>query len=151
MIRRLLGEASRVIELKVAVNLVGGDVVVANPVLPHGLEKPERALDVGPEKRLGVGDGVIVMGLRRIVNDGVVTGNYLVQQLGVADVAYHKLDTVLGEPSNVLRVTSVGQLIENRDANLGVIFNDIAHEVATNKAAATRDDDILRFKLFRHD
>ena len=55
-IRRLLGELRRVVERQVAVDLVGGDVVVADAVLPHGLQQAEGALHVGAQERLGVGD-----------------------------------------------------------------------------------------------
>ena len=41
VVRRLLGELRRVVERKVAVDLVGGDVVVADAVFPHGLQQAE--------------------------------------------------------------------------------------------------------------
>ena len=44
MIRRLLGELRRVVERQVAVDLVGGDVVVADAVLADGLQQAEGAL-----------------------------------------------------------------------------------------------------------
>ena len=61
MVRRLLGELGRVVERQVAVDLVGGDVVVAETVLSHGLQQAEGALHVGAQERLGVGDGVVVV------------------------------------------------------------------------------------------
>ena len=44
VIRRLLGELRRVVERQVAVDLVGGDVVVADAVLADGLQQAEGAL-----------------------------------------------------------------------------------------------------------
>ena len=72
VIRRLLGELGRVVEREVAVDLVGGDVVVADAVFTDGLQQAEGALHVGAKERLGVGDGVVVVGLRGVVHDGVV-------------------------------------------------------------------------------
>ena len=71
-VRRLLGELGRVVERQVAVDLVGGDVMVADAVLPHGLQQAEGALDVGAQERLGVGYGVVVVGLGGVVHDCVV-------------------------------------------------------------------------------
>ena len=56
VIRRLLGELRGVVERQVAVDLVGGDVVVADAVLADGLQQAEGALHVGAKERLGVGD-----------------------------------------------------------------------------------------------
>ena len=56
VVGRLLGEARRVVERQVAVDLVGGDVVVADAVLADGLQQAEGALHVGAKERLGVGD-----------------------------------------------------------------------------------------------
>ena len=72
VIGRLLGELGRVVERQVAVDLVGGDVVVADAVLADGLQQAEGALHVGAQERLRVGDGVVVVALRGVVHDGVV-------------------------------------------------------------------------------
>ena len=47
VVRRLLGELGRVVERQVAVDLVGGDVVVADSVFADGLQQAEGALHVG--------------------------------------------------------------------------------------------------------
>ena len=146
VVGRLLGEPRRVVEREVAVDLVGGDVVVADPVLADGLEEPEGALDVGPEERLRVGDGVVVVGLGRVVDDGVVAGDDFVQQLGVADIAHDELDPILRQPGDVLRVAGVGQLVKNRDVDLGVVLDNVAHKITADEAAAARDDDISKFR-----
>ena len=143
LIRRLLGELRRVVERQVAVDLVGGDVVVADSVLADGLQQAEGALDVGAEERLGVGDGVVVVGLRGVVHDGVVARDDAVQQPGVADVAHDELDAVGGQPRDVLGVAGVGQLVQDGDVHLGVVVHDVVHEVAADEAAAARDDDVL--------
>ena len=151
LVRRLLGELGRVVEREVAVDLVGGDVVVADAVFAHGLQQAEGALHVRAQERLGVGDGVVVVALGGVVHDGVVAGDQPVQQPGVADVAHDELHAVRGQPGDVLGVAGVGQLVQDGDVDVGVVVHDIAHEVAADEAAAARDDDVLRFKNLRHE
>lgn len=151
VIRRLLGELRRVVERQVAVDLVGGDVVVADAVLPHGLEQAEGALHVGAQEGLGVGDGVVVMGLGGVVHDGVVARDDAVQELRVADVAHDELHAVGGQARDVLGVAGVGQLVQDGDVHLGVVVDHVVHEVAADEAAAASDDDILGFENLRHE
>ena len=151
VIRRLLGELRRVVEREVAVDLVGGDVVVADAVLPHGLQQAEGALDVGAQERLRVRDGVVVVGLRGVVHDGVVARHQLIEQPGVADVADDELDAVGRQPGDVLGVAGVGQLVQDGDMYLWVVIDHVVHEVAADEAAAPRDDDVPGLEeLFRH-
>ena len=151
MIRRLLGELRGVVECQVAVDLVGGDVVVADAVLPHGLQKAEGALHVGAQERLRVRDGVVVVALGGVVDNGVVAGDQPVQQPGVADVAHDELHAVGGQPGDVLGVAGVGQLVQDGHVDAGVVLHHVVHEVAADEAAAARDDDILGFKNLRHE
>ena len=151
VVRRLLGELRRVVERQVAVDLVGGDVVVADAVLPHGLQEAEGALHVGAQERLRVGDGVVVVALGGVVDDRVVAGDDPIEQLRVADVAHDELHAVGGQPGDVLGVAGVGQLVQDGDVHPGVVVHDVVHEVAADEAAAARDDDVLRFKDLRHE
>lgn len=151
LIGRLLGELGRVVERQVAVDLVGGDVVVADAVFPHGLQQAEGALDVGAQERLGVGYGVVVVALGGVVHDRVVARHQPVQHLRVADVAHDELHAVRRQPGDVLGVAGVGQLVQDGHVHLGVVVDHVVHEVAADEAAASRDDDVLRFKLLRHD
>lgn len=143
VVRRLLGELRRVVERQVAVDLVGGDVVVADAVFADGLQKAEGALDVGAQERLRVGDGVVVVALRGVVDDGVVAGDQPIEQLGVADVAHDELHAVGGQPGDVLGVAGVGQLVQDGDMYARVVVHHVVHEVAADEAAAARDDDVL--------
>lgn len=143
VIRRLLGELGGVVERQVAVDLVGGDVVVADAVFADGLQQAEGALDVGAQERLGVGDGVVVVALGGVVHDGVVARDDAVQQRGVADVADDELHAVGGQPGDVLGVAGVGKLVQDGDMYLWVVVHDVVHEVAADEAAAARDDDVL--------
>ena len=150
VVRRLLGELGRVVEREVAVDLVGGDVVVADAVLPHGLQQAEGALDVGAQERLRVGDGVVVVALGGVVDDRVVAGDDPIQQPGIADVAHDELDPILGQARDVLRVAGVGQLVQDGHVHAGVVVHHVVHEVAADEAAAARDDDVLGFEDLRH-
>lgn len=78
-VRRLLGELRRVVEREVAVDLVGGDVVVADTEFADGLQQAEGSLHVGAKERLGVRDGVVVVALGGVVHDGVVARNDAVE------------------------------------------------------------------------
>ena len=147
---RLLGELRRVVERQVAVDLVGGDVVVADAVLPHGLQQAEGALHVGAQERLRVGDGVVVVALGGVVHDGVVAGDDAVQQPGVADIAHDELHAVRRQPGDVLGVAGVGQLVQDGDVDLRVVLHHVVHEVAADEAAAARDDDVLGIERFSH-
>ena len=151
VVRRLLGELRRVVERQVAVDLVGGDVVVADAVLADCLQQAECALDVGAQERLRVGDGVVVVALGGVVHDRVVARDQPVQQFRVADVADDELHAVGGQPRDVLGVAGVGQLVQDGDVHLGVVVDHVVDEVAADEAAAARDDDVVGFKNLRHE
>lgn len=151
LIRRLLGELGGVVERQVAVDLVGGDVVVADAVFPHGLQQAEGALHVGAQERLGVRDGVVVVALGGVVHDRVVARHQPVQQLRVADVAHDELHAVRRQPRDVLGVAGVGQLVQDGHVDARVVLHHVVHEVAADEAATARDDDVLRFKNLRHE
>lgn len=151
LIRRLLGELGGVVERQVAVDLVGGDVVVADAVFADGLQQAEGSLDVGAQERLGVCDGVVVVALGGVVHDRVVARHQLIEQLGVADVAHDELNAVRRQPGDVLGVAGVGQLVQDGDVDARVVVDHVVDEVAADEAAAARDDDVLRFKNLRHE
>lgn len=150
LIGRLLGELGRVVERQVAVDLVGGDVVVADAVPADGLQQAEGALHVGAQEGLGVGDGVVVVALGGVVHDGVVARDDPVQQLRVADVAHDELHAVRGQPGDVLGVAGVGQLVQDGHVDALVVVHDVVHEVAADEAAAARNDDVLWEAMVTH-
>lgn len=151
LVGRLLGELRRVVERQVAVDLVGGDVVVADAIFADGLQQAEGALHVGAQERLRVGDGVVVVALCGVVHDRVVAGDDPIEQLRVADVTDDELDPVLGQPRDVLGVAGVGQLVQDGHVDARVVLHHVVHEVAADEAATARDDDVLRFKNLRHE
>lgn len=151
LIGRLLGELGGVVERQVAVDLVGGDVVVADSVFADGLQQAEGALDVRAQERLRVGDGVVVVALGGVVDDRVVARHQPIEQPRVADVADDELHAVGGQPGDVLGVAGVGQLVQDGHVHAGVVVDHVVHEVAADEAAAARDDDVPGLEeLFRH-
>ena len=124
--------------------------MVADAVLADGLQQAEGALDVGAKERLRVRDGVVVVALGGVVDDGVVAGDQPVQQLGVADVAHDELHAVRRQARDVLGVAGVGQLVQDGHVHAGMVVHHVVHEVAADEAAAARDDDVLGFKNLRH-
>lgn len=151
MVGRLLGELGRVVERQVAVDLVGGDVVVADSVFADGLQQAEGALHVGAQEGLRVGDGVVVVALGGVVDDRVVARYQPIQQFRVADVAHDKLHAVGGQARDVLGVAGIGQLVQDGHVDARVVLHHVVHEVAADEAATARDDDVLRFKNLRHE
>ena len=150
LIRRLLGELGGVVERQVAVDLVGGDVVVADAIFADGLQQAEGALHVGAQERLRVGDGVVVVALCGVVHDRVVAGDDPIEQLRVADVTDDELDPVLGQPRDVLGVAGVGQLVQDGHVHPRVVVDHVVDEVAADEAAAARYDDVLGLEDLRH-
>ena len=144
---RLLGEAGRVVQRQVAVDLVGGDVVVAHAVPAAGLDEGVGALDVGAQERGRVGDGVVVVGLGGVVDHGVGLGHEAVDERGVADVAHDELDAVRGQTRDVVGVAGVGQLVEHGDVDARVLARDMVDEIGADEAAAAGDDDALKIDL----
>ena len=122
--------------------------MVADAILADGLQQAEGALHVGAQERLRVGDGVVVVALGGVVDDGVVARNDPVKQLRVADVAHDELHAVGGQARDVLGVAGVGQLVQDGHVHVGVVVDHVVHEVAADEAAAARDDDVFGIERF---
>ena len=151
MVRGGLRELGRIIQSEVAIHLVRAHVVVADAVLAHGLEQTERAFHVRPQERFRVRDRIVVMGLGRVVHDRVVARHDPVEQLGVADVAMHELDTVLGKARDVLDVARISQSVQHGHVHVRVMVDHVMHEIRPDETTATGHDDVLRSKrLFSH-
>ena len=76
-----------IVELEVAVHLVGGDVVEPRAVPARRLEQRVGADDVRVEERPRVVQRVVVVRLGGVVHDGVGVGEQLVDERGIRDVA----------------------------------------------------------------
>ena len=110
-------------------DLVGRDVVVANPVLANRLQQAKRPLHVRAQKRLRVSNGAVVVGLGDAVHDGITLRDKLVEKPGVADVAHDELDPVRGQPGDVLPPPRVGQLVQHGHMHAGMALHHVSHKV----------------------
>ncbi len=151
MIRGGLRELGRIIQSEVAIHLVGAHVVVADAVFAHGLEQAERAFHVRLEERFRIRDRVVVVGFGRVVHDRVVARHDPVEQLRVADVAVHELDTILRQTRDILDVARIGQGIQHGHMHVRMVVDHVMHEIRTDETTATGHNDVLRSKrLFSH-
>lgn len=151
MVRGGLRELGRIIQSEVAIHLVRAHVVVADAVPAHGLEQTERAFHVRPQERFRVRDRIVVMGLGRVVHDRVVARHDPVEQLGVADVAVHELDTIPRQARDILDVARIGQGIQHGHMHVRMVVDHVMHEIRTDETTATGHDDVFRSKrLFSH-
>lgn len=151
MVRGGLRELGRIIQSEVAIHLVRAHVVVADAVLAHGLEQAERAFHVRLQERFRIRDRIVVMGLGRVVHDRVVARHDPVEQLGVADVAVHELDTILRQARDILDVARIGQGIQHGHMHVRMVVDHVMHEIRTDETTATGHNDVLRSKrLFNH-
>ena len=91
------GELCRIVQLEVAEDLVGGDVVVASAVLTDCFQKTESTDEVSVDERFGVGQGVVVVRFRSVVDNSVCLADQFVGQLAVSDVAYDELEAGFGK------------------------------------------------------
>lgn len=151
MVRGGLREPGRIIQSEVAIHLVRAHVVVADAVPAHGLEQTERAFHVRPQERFRVRDRIVVMGLGRVVHDRVVARHDPVEQLGVADVAMHELDTILRQARDILDVARISQSVQHGHVHVRVMVDHVMYEIRPDETTATGHDDVLRSKrLFSH-
>lgn len=79
-----------------------------------------------------------------------MAGHEFVEQLRVADVAVHELHLVTEQRLDVLEVAGVGQRVEHRHMRLGVVVDDVVHEIRSDEAAASGHDDVLGNKRLSH-
>ena len=151
MVRGGLREPGRIIQSEVAIHLVRAHVVVADPILPDRLEQAERALHVRPQERLWIRDGIVVVGLGRVMHDRVMPRRDFVEQVSVADVAHDQLHTILGQARDVLRIARIGELVQHGHMHVRMMIHHVMHEIRTDETTATSHNDVLRSKrLFSH-
>lgn len=151
MVRGGLREPGRIIQSEVAIHLVRAHVVVADPILPDRLEQAERALHVRPQERLWIRDGIVVMGLGRVMHDRVMPRRDFVEQVSVADVAHDQLHTILGQARDVLRIARIGELVQHGHMHVRMMIHHVMHEIRTDETTATSHNDVLGNKrLFSH-
>ncbi len=134
-VRRRLGEPHRVVDLEVAVHLVGADVVVAHVVPPDRLQQGEGADDVGVQERAGVAQRVVVVGLGGEVDHDVGLGHQRVDGRRVGDVTDDQAAAVRRQVGQGALVAGVGEQVEHGHPVVGLV-DDVADEVRPDEAGA---------------
>ena len=141
---RVLGEQLVAVEVEVAVDLAGGDVVEAADADPlRRLEQGLGAEDVGAEEAAGVDDREAVVRLGREVHDDVdaLLAQQTLGQVEVADVALDERERAL-DVGEALPVPGVGEQIEDDDVVVRVLHRPVAGEVRADEPGAAGDEDV---------
>ena len=137
---RLRRELRRVVELEVAVDLVGRDVMQPLAVTAHRLEHLVGADQVGVHERERRLQRVVVVRLGGEVHDRIDPRDRAVDRLLVADVGLHQADPL--EPVDVAAVAGVGQQVVDDDLPVGTLALYVTHEIRADEACATRDQQL---------
>ena len=81
------------------------------------------------------------------MNDSIVPGNQSIKQVRIANVANNELNSVLRKPGNTVRISGIGQLIQDGDTHIRNVVHNIADKRRTAKTTAARNQDIAVFSL----
>ncbi len=127
-----------IVELQVAVDLVGGDVVQPHAVSSYRFQDGERPDHVGAQGQLRVVQRVVHVGFGGEMHHRVGLGDQLGNQLGVGDVALHQPDGI-GDVGERLAPAGVGHGVEHRDRVVGVLAYGAVHEIGADEPGATGD------------
>jgi hypothetical protein len=148
IVRSVLGEFGRVVQLQIAVDFVGGDVVVALVVLAHRLQERVRADQVGVQERRRIVQGIVVVAFGREVDDRIALGHQLIHELPVADVAMH--EGVVGQDflgPQAFPIARIREQIEVGHVPVRMFREDELNEIGTDETTAAGDED-LHMKTF---
>ena len=85
--------------------------MVASAVLTDCFQQGESTDEVSVDERFGVGQGVVVVRFRSVVNDSICLADQFVSQLAVGDVAYDELKAGFGKTLQRRSICGVGHLI----------------------------------------
>ena len=141
------GELCRIVQLEVAEDLVGGDVVVASAVLTDCFQEAESTDEVSVDERFGVGQGVVVVRFRSVVNDSVCLADQFVSQLAVGDVAYDELEAGFRKTLQRRSICGVGHLIQHSNSVISVI-DEVVNKVRTNKTGTAGNKNVSHTVYF---
>src|SRR5262249_59437288 len=98
---------------------------------------------VGPEKRIGLHQRAVDVGLGREVQDRVDASHHVAHDLRVAYIALHeRVARIARDVGQVCRVPGVGQLVEIDDAVVGMRGEDVPDEIGADEPAAAGDQEL---------
>ena len=144
--RSFLGEEKvGTVERKVAVDLVGADLMIAlNSVLPARVHKHLSAENVCREEDFGVLNRAVNVALSREIHDhiGLFFLEKLVYRLAVCDALLDKAEIrVVHNWCERREVARVGQAVEADNPVVGIFFEHMKYEVRADKARSAGNDD----------
>ena len=131
------GKAIGVIELKIAENFVGADVVEALVVLTDCFENGVSADDVRFDKGPWFTQGVIVVTLGGKMHDDISFADEFIHKVVVANVASDEL-YFIQHRFEVVDIAGIGQLIDDGDLVLWSIGKCVVYKVRPNKPRTAR-------------
>ncbi len=106
-----------------------------------------RALKIGSDKGIRPGNRPVNVTLRGKMDDGahLVCGYHALNQRGVADIAFDKLDTArLFQGRKTGPIAGVGERIQHHQCVAGMRLCPVVNKVHSDKARATRHHQRLR-------
>ncbi len=144
--RSLFGEPLRVLELEVAVDLVRGDVVVANTGGTRGLKQRERPDKIRLDERCRPAEGVVIMRLSRLWTTASCEAN----SEPTSSASQMSPRTNSNRSGGVLqerRDSGIGELVEHSDRLVGVA-EDVVNEIRSDEPCAAGDQELFHLPEF---
>ena len=110
-------------------------------MLADCLQQAEGTHQIGVDKGFGVGQRVVVVRLRCVVNNRVSLANQFVCQLAICDVADNELKTRFGKTFQRRRICGVGHFIQHSNSVISVI-DEVVNKVRTNKTGTAGNKNV---------
>ena len=130
--------------IDVTVDLIGGNLQVAQLVRAGIVEQALGAEDVRRDKLVATHDRAIDVALGGDVDDAVAALGSTRDVFDGGDITVHEgVARIVGEVGDVLGAPRVRQQVDVDDVQIGVLAQQSADEVRANKPAATRDENAL--------
>ncbi len=74
-------------------------------------EEPVRSLDVRFNKRLRVGNRIVVMRLCSVMNNSIVPRYQLIKKIRIANITNNQLNPTFRQASNAIWIRGIGQFV----------------------------------------
>lgn len=115
--------------------------MVSDPVPAARLDHRVSPANVRIEKSCRRGDRVVVMRLRGEVHHRVCPRNQPIDHRFIAYVANYQTYAIRRQAGDIRRIPRIGEFIEHRYQNTGLLADNISHEIRSHEATAARDKD----------
>lgn len=85
------------------------------------------------------------MALGGEMDAGVGFGEEAIDQVRIADVAVHEGHALWIAACEVLAVARIGEGVEHRDMDVGLVVERPMHEIGTDEPSSSGDDDVVEW------